>query len=135
MKKITLSMGLLALILLGTASLSPMIVSAYQGDPTVKSPNYSADRHAAMENAFKNNDFDAWKNLMTDKGRVTQIINKDNFSKFAEAHVLAAQGKTVEALKILRDLGLGLKNGSNCALRNGGEKNGGGMGFGRGMNR
>jgi hypothetical protein len=73
-----------------------------------------------MEKAFASNDYEAWKNLMQGKGRVTQVINKDNFSTFAKAHMLAESGKLDEAAKIRQELGLGLHNGS-----------GKGMGMGR----
>ena len=79
-----------------------------------------------MEKVFENNDYNAWKNLMQGKGRVTQVINEGNFAKFAEAHKLAEQGKIAEATKIKQELGLGLRNGSG---------NGQGMGYGRNNNK
>ena len=99
---------------------------AYQGNPAVHGPLYSAERHEAMENAFENKDYDAWKNLMQDRGqaRVTEVVTKDNFAKFAEAHELAENGKIAEAQQIRQELGLGLHNGS-----------GQGNGMGRGMHR
>ncbi len=98
----------------------PKDANAYKGDPNVKGPNYTADRHEAMEKAFANKDYNAWKSLMTGKGRVQQVVNKDNFAKFAAAHALAEQGKITDANKIRAELGLGLQNGS-----------GKGMGMGR----
>ena len=95
---------------------------AYQGDFTKKGPNYIPERHAAMEKAFDNKDYNAWKNLMQGRGRVTQVVNAQNFVKFAQVHELAEQGKTVEANKIRTELGLGLHNGT-------------GMGQGMGQNR
>ncbi|KKP40714.1 hypothetical protein A2130_04000 [Candidatus Woesebacteria bacterium GWC2_33_12] len=47
-------------------------------------------------NAFENKDFNARSNLMQGKGKVTQVVNKDNFAKF------------VEAQKIQAELGLGM---------------------------
>ncbi|MFA5792060.1 MAG: hypothetical protein WC884_03420 [Candidatus Paceibacterota bacterium] len=126
MKKTTLGLGAMALVL-GVTVFSAGTALAYKGDPTVKGPNYSVERHTAMTKAFENKDYDAWKNLMQGKGRVTQVVNKDNFAKFAEAHQLALQGKTAEAQKIRQELGLGLHNGSG--------KISGGMGMHRGMNR
>ena len=126
MKKTILSLGLLALVL-GGVRLFTGTTSAYQGDPNIKGPDYSTERHDAMTKAFENKDYDAWKNLMQGKGRVTQIINKDNFAKFSEAHQLALQGKTDEAQKIRQELGLGLRNGSG--------KTNNGMGANRGCNR
>ena len=126
MKKTTLGLGALALTL-GVIGISAGTALAYQGDPTVKGPNYSIERHEAMEKAFENKDYDAWKNLMQGKGRVSQVVNKDNFSKFAEAHELMEQGKTAEAQQIRQELGLGLQNGSGKGM--------GGAGMHRGMNR
>lgn len=118
----------LGLILAGGVTLGVLNAEAYRGDASVKGPNYSPERHTAMTNAFANKDYTAWKNLMQNKGRVTEVINKDNFAKFAEAHNLSLQGKKVEAEKIRKELGLGQKNGS-------GKGRGNGQGAVRGMNR
>jgi len=109
MKKFLL--GLTALSVIG-AVVFPSIANAYKGDPNTKGPNYSEERHVAMTKAFENKDYNAWKNLMNGKGKVTQVINEKNFAKFAEAHNLMLQGKTAEANKIKIELGLGLQNGS-----------------------
>jgi hypothetical protein len=101
-------------------------VLAYKGDPSVKGPNYTQERHVAMEKAFDTNDFNAWKNLMQGRGRVTQVINASNFAKFAQAHHLAEQGKTADAAQIRAELGLGLQNGTG---------NGQGMGCGRNITK
>jgi hypothetical protein len=92
---------------------------AYRGDPTTFGPYHTEEREAAMDKAFSNNDYNAWKNLMQGRGRVTQVINEDNFAQFAKAHQLAEQGKTAEANQIRTQLGLGLHNGT-------------GMGYGMG---
>ncbi len=124
MTKATIFLGLTALALGGTM-LAPRTALAYRDNPAVKGPNYTEERHAAMEKAFETKDYNTWKTLMTGKGRVTQVINAQNFAKFAEAHELAEQGKLDEANKIKVELGLGLRNGT-CP--------GQGMGGGR-MNR
>lgn len=111
MKKITLGLGALA-ALLGVTSILPGAVSAYRGDPAAQGPNCTPERHEAMEKAFEDKDYSAWSALMQGRGRVTQVVNQDNFAKFAEAHELAEQGKTAEAQKIRQELGLGLHNGS-----------------------
>ena len=111
MNKKTLKLGILASVL-GVLALSANTTLAYRGDPTVKGSNCSPERHEAMQKAFANKDYVAWKNLMQGKGRVTQVVNETNFAKFAEAHNLALQGKTAEAQKIRTELGLGLQNGS-----------------------
>jgi len=124
-KKMVLGLGTLALVL-GVSGAIASSANAYRGDPSVKGPNYSIERHTAMEKAFETNNYLAWKNLMQNKGKVTQVVNKDNFIKFAEAHKLAEKGDLEGAKKIRQELGLGLKNGSGQGMRNG---------LGKGMGR
>lgn len=119
--KTSLLSGLTALAI-GGAIVAPRVVLGYKGDPNVKGPNYTQERHEAMTKAFENKDYNAWKNLMAGRGRITQVINEQNFAKFAKAHKLALEGKTNEANAIRTSLGLGLHNGSGM---------GQGMGCGR----
>jgi len=132
MKKITLGIGALALTL-GALAVTAGTTFAYQGDPTVEGPNYSPDRHEAMTDAFESNDYDAWYDLMAGRGRVTQVINEDNFAKFAEAHELVEQGKVAEAQQLRQELGLGQHNNTGAGRGNGGNCTG--TGTGRGGNR
>jgi hypothetical protein len=120
-KKTILGLGALAVILGGAIAFANSS-QAYKGDPNVKGPNYSEERHSAMEKAFENNDYAAWKDLMQGKGRVTQLINADNFSEFAKAHRLAESGDIEGAKKIRTNLGLGMKN---CAGKGQGQCTGG----------
>lgn len=115
--------GISALAL--TAFVGTLIVGsvyAYQGDYSKKGPNYTPERHEAMEQAFAKNDYNAWKNLMQGRGRVLQVVTKDNFAQFAKAHDLADQGKLAEADAIRESLGLRTHNGQTT-----------GMGYGQGM--
>ncbi len=120
-KKIILSSALLAVLFGATAVYS---AQAYRGDPNVQCPSCSAERHDAMKQAFNNNDYRAWKELMGDRG-ATRVVNADNFARFAEAHRLAEQGKINEARQIRQELGLGngLGKGNGCC---GGMMKGGG---------
>ena len=70
------------------------VAGAYRGDPNVQGPNYTAERHEAMTNAFENNNYNEWKNQMQGQGRVTEVVNEGNFAKFAEAHKLMLEGET-----------------------------------------
>ncbi|MFZ6035350.1 MAG: hypothetical protein ACOYUB_04375 [Patescibacteria group bacterium] len=121
MNKRTLFLSLAALVIAG-AVIVPKTALAYRGDPNVLGPNYTQERHDAMIKAFESKDYNAWKSLMTGRGRVTQTINAQNFAKFAEVHKLTLQGKISDANAIRAELGLGLKNGSGV---------GQGMGYGR----
>lgn len=102
-KMITGAAALVALIAVaGIAGVS----YAYQGNSSVKGPNYSPERHEAMEKAFEEGDYEAWSELMENRGRVTDVINEDNFGKFAEAHKLAEEGDYKGARQIKEELGL-----------------------------
>ncbi len=120
-KKSTL-LGTTALVL-GALIMSPTIIGAYQGDPNVQGPNCTPERHEAMEQAFDNNDYNSWKELMSGKGRVSQVITEENFARFSEAHKLAQEGKIEEAKQIRQELGLGLgsRNGSGDGQGNKGQ--------------
>lgn len=116
MNKKTIIALSIATVVLGGILTFPKTAVAYKGDPTVKGPNYTEERHEAMEKAFETKDYNAWKSLMQGNGRVTQVINQDNFAKFAQAHELAEAGKTQEAAAIRTELGLGLHNGSGQGM-------------------
>ncbi len=112
----------LASLSLGAILLAPTAF-AYKGDPSVQGPNYTLERHEAMEEAFANQDYNAWKALMGTRVRVTEVVTQENFSRFAEAHELAQEGRFEEAQQIRAELGLGTRNGSRI-----GRGRGSGMG-------
>lgn len=120
------AMAILAVTIATTTS-----AFAYRGDPSVQGPNYSPERHESMTKAFEKNDYEAWKALMTGRGRVTQVINSDNFARFAEAHQLSQEGKLEEAKAIRAELGLGLRDGKGSGQGLG--TNGRGKGYGQGQ--
>lgn len=94
-----------------TAAVIPAAAFAYKGDPAVKEPNYTPERHEAMTKAFETNDYQSWKQLMDGRG-VARKINAENFEVFAKAHRLAAEGNLEEAQQLRSQLGLGLRNGT-----------------------
>ncbi|MGB4834053.1 MAG: hypothetical protein WBP40_03435 [Candidatus Moraniibacteriota bacterium] len=103
---------------------------AYRGDPAVKGPNYSEERHAAMEKAFETKDYKAWKELSQNRGRAASVVTADNFARFAEAHELAEDGKYAEADAIRKELGLRTRDGMRAE-----DGSGQGRGYGRHGNR
>jgi len=120
MTKQSMLLGIASLALLGVV-FAPQAILAYKGDPNVKGPNYTVERHDVMEKAFDTNDYNAWKSQMVGGGRVTEVINAQNFSRFTEAHKLAEQGKITEANAIRSELGLG--NGQGRGNGSGGRYN------------
>lgn len=115
MKK-SITLGVLSLAIVGAAVYAAG-VSAYRGDASKTGPNYSPERHEQMEKAFENNDYNAWKSLMTGKGRVTSVVNEGNFNRFAEAHRLMEEGKIAEANQIRQELGLGQGGGQGKGMK------------------
>ncbi len=125
-------MGIGVAVVLGVAAISVGSALAFRGDPAVKGPNYSAERHTDMLKAFENKDYSAWQDLMQGRGRASEVVTEENFAKFVEAHDLMLQGQTAEAQKIREELGLGVQDGSG---RDGIHMRMGGGMYGRGYNR
>jgi len=121
--KALMSFGILGVV----ALLGMSMIFAYQGDPNVQGPNFSEQRHAAMEQAFDNLDYNAWISLMTENGRhprVIEVVTAENFAIFAEAHEARENGNMELAQELRAELGL--NNGM-------GSKDGNGFGSGKGM--
>lgn len=106
MKNASLGLGV-AVLTAGVLGMGLQAASAYQGDPSVTGPNYSADRHEAMQQAFADGDYEAWKELMDGKGRIAEMVTEENFTEFARAHELALVGDLEGAQEIRQELGLG----------------------------
>jgi hypothetical protein len=125
---------------IGAAALTAVIVTAgfaassfaYQGDPTVQGPNSTPERHEAMTVAFETGDYDAWVAAKGDvaKGRIMNVINEDNFSKFIEIRELRLAGDIEGANEIRAELGLG-----QGEMKRGGGEGSRGQGSKKGMNR
>lgn len=62
-------------------------VFAYQGNPEVQGPNYSPERHEAMEVVFAKNDYPGWLKLMEGKAmRLKEVVNSQaKFEEFVKA--------------------------------------------------
>ena len=123
MKKTTI-FGLLAFMIVGLL-FSTSIVNAYRGDYSVNGPNYTAERHEAMESAFNSGDYDAWVALMTENGRhprVVDVVTESNFHIFVHAHEAGQNGDYETAATLRAELGLNNGNGPRD-----------GTGFGSGM--
>jgi hypothetical protein len=100
--------GIFALFVVGIM-ISTTMVSAYKGDVTKEGPNFSEERHEAMEDAFETMDYEMWKELMLEneiRPKVTDLVTESNFAKFVEAHDAAENGDYETAAKIRAELGL-----------------------------
>ena len=119
--KTTLSIFAFAVV----ALLGFSMVMAYQGNPAVMGPNYSENRHTAMENAFESGDYNEWVALMTENGRHPGIVDKiseEDFATFAQIHELMEEGDFEAAQELKSELGLGqgrMLNGFARGFNNG----------------
>lgn len=102
-----------SLMAVGVVAMGAVTAFAYQGDPNIKGPNYTPERHAAMTRSFEAQDYNSWKKLVANnKGKVKDLITEENFPKFVEARNAALAGDTEKAKEIRAELGLGLRNGT-----------------------
>jgi hypothetical protein len=103
-----------------TAVIAPQLVSAYHGDPAVQGPNYTEERHQAVNAALENGDYQAWASLMDGKG-ATKRVNEGNFAQYREAHQLALSGDRsgLEEMGFYAQNGTGTRNGDGQATGNG----------------
>ena len=118
------TLGLFALGIVAILGIS--MVAAYQGNPNIQGPNYSEERHEAMQDAFETGDYDSWVSLMTENDRhpkIVDAITADNFDEFIEARNAALEGDPTALKELKESLGLGL----------GQMKHGNGVGRGRGL--
>lgn len=109
--------GFLSALMLGAIVVTSGVY-AYQGNPAKVGPNYTPERHEAMEKAFEGNDYAAWKAQMGDRG-ATRKVNEQNFNRFSEMHKLMDEGKTAEANVIRTELGLGQGGGQGKGIHAG----------------
>ncbi|MEA3430283.1 MAG: hypothetical protein U9R08_03345 [Nanoarchaeota archaeon] len=128
--------GLLALMIVGVI-FSTSIVSAYRGDYSVKGPDYTEERHAIMEQAFADLDYNTWYESMTASGRtprVLELVTEENFETFVKAHEAGMAGDHETAAMLRAELGLnngmGPKDGSGYGKGTGSAK---GQGAGQGQ--
>jgi hypothetical protein len=83
-----------------------------------------AEDQAALMAAYQSGDYQAWKALMEGRGgKILEVINADNFARFAQAKVFQSQGQHEEARQILEGLGLPFHGGKERPVQpNGMEK-------------
>jgi hypothetical protein len=100
-KKISAGAAIFAVVLLAGS----FSVSAFSG-------NGEGNRKHMMPEevieAINNVDYTAWAEATSDhKGRLSDVINADNFTQFASMHQLKMAGELEEARAIAKELGIG----------------------------
>ena len=110
--------GLLAVLLVAVGGIGAAF--AYMGNPGVRGPNYTEERHGAMESAFERGNYSAWASLMsgvTGKNggtpRILSVVTAENFGEFADAR----ESGDMIAFRAEYGLGQGKRNGSGQGMR------------------
>ncbi len=69
------------------------------------------EHRAEMDQIFADRDYEAWKEVIESKPKITDYVNEENFDRFAEMHELMQSGDKEAADEIRKELGLPEKMG------------------------
>ncbi|PIR49204.1 hypothetical protein COU80_00445 [Candidatus Peregrinibacteria bacterium CG10_big_fil_rev_8_21_14_0_10_55_24] len=89
-------------LLIGTAAFAQKTTQNPQG------PRFDPANREAVEQTFENGDYAAWKALMEERNSnmpLLDSVSEENFSEFAQAHLLMQEGNFEEASAIMEELG------------------------------
>ena len=100
--------------LLVTTALIGSVSSAHWGVNIEKNQEIK-QMHQEVRNAFDNNDYNTWQEMMNDKAdnlcdkaeEMRGNITQENFDKMIKAHELMQDGNKEEAIEIMKELGFG----------------------------
>ncbi len=93
-----------------TIILSAGICSGYIIPKAGEKNKSSYNQQEAILIAFENNDYNAWKKIVSRKGNICNVISKDDFDKFIKARKAARSGNYDEAILISKKVEEELKN-------------------------
>ena len=88
-----------------------MVVSATEGNFNNRGLKMNGEHKVQIEGAIESGDFNAFKEVMGDRGRIAEVINEENFDNFVQMHELKMAGDFEGAREIAKELGLGNMNG------------------------
>lgn len=106
--KIVLGLAAVALGITAFNSFSPAL--AYRGDPKVRGPNFTEERHQTNLTAFAKGDYRSWLANMSGRG-ATRFVNESNFKEFAQAQLDAQKGDYTKLNAFRAKYGMGQRNG------------------------
>lgn len=127
MNKLILYSALVA----GTVGMLALGANTAFAGTTSYGPNHTEEREAAIDTALKNQDVNAWKEIMTENGRSPRVVEvvdtKEELAKFAQMREYKQAGEDEKAQEIRTELGLGSGygygkgngTGNGRAMRNG----------------
>jgi len=89
-----------------------MIVSAAEEGFRGRGLKMDGEHKTQIIEAIESSDYETWKELTGDKGRIGEVITEENFSQFIQLHNLKKEGKLLitEWKKIKVPIGPPLEN-------------------------
>lgn len=63
-------------------------------------------QHEAMQEVIANGNYDAWKELVDSRPRITDVVTEENFAQFVQMHQLMQDGDREGAQAIAEELDL-----------------------------
>lgn len=104
------------------ASVAKAATEEAQGRERGFGPRFSDNDRTKLDEAMASGNYETWKTVMEEREppRMTEVITKENFAKFAEMHTLRREGKVEEADALRDELGLP-ERGKGHGAKMGGE--------------
>jgi hypothetical protein len=99
-KKIGAGLGVFAVVL----AVGVISVSASQGDFNFRAKKVGLENKEVFVDAIENNDYTAWQELMSKRGRVGELVTEENFANVVKMHQLMEDGKFEEAKDLKKEL-------------------------------
>lgn len=131
--KFYLLSGFLGLVL--TTLVVSSMASAGETTGKFQGRNFDSARYEAMEEsrqamqtALENRDYNAWKEIIDSRPKITDYVNQDNFNQFVDMHNYRLSGDFEAADAIRTELGIPTGLGMGDGPHMGGHMGRGGMG-------
>ena len=131
--KFYLLSGFLGLVI--TTLLVSSMASAGETTRKFQGKNFDSARYEAMEEsrqamqtALDNSDYNAWKEIVDSRPKITDYVNQDNFAQFVQMHKDMQAGDFEAADAIRTELGIPMGIGMGEGPHMGGHMGRGGMG-------
>lgn len=131
--KFYLLSGFLGLVL--TTLVVSSMASAGETTGKFQGRNFDSARYEAMEEsrlamqtALENRDYNAWKEIIDSRPKITDYVNQDNFNQFVDMHNYRLSGDFEAADAIRTELGIPMGIGMGEGYHMGGHMGRGGMG-------
>jgi len=109
-KKAAINIAFLTMILSGIMNSSLLASDSDSDFNNNKTPKYLRARQEKIINTFENSDYQAWKKIVGQNNKISNIIEEIDFQRFIAARAAARNGQYHKAIKITENLKEEVKN-------------------------